>query len=116
NRSSTTLTRTPRWRSESAFADARYLLIRSRARSPGDSLPLEEPLAVHLGQGDRGDQGGPVEDLLDVALGAEQLEARGPGGQEVDRDEGAERVDPARLDRGDAQEDRGEGGEDQVAA
>src|ERR1700733_53881 len=82
----------------------------------GGPLALEEPVAVHLRDRDRRDQRRTVEDLLYVALGAEQLEARGAGRQEVDRDEGAERVDAARLDRGDPEEDRREGRQDQVAA
>jgi hypothetical protein len=66
--------------------------------------------------GDRhGDhQDAPVEDLRYPALQAEQLEAEDARFQEVDPDQGAERVEPARLEDRGAEEDRGEHGQ-QVA-
>src|SRR5579863_1338986 len=49
------LMRTPRWRSESAFADALYLPIRSQARSSGALSCLPEP--GYLGEHQRADPG-----------------------------------------------------------
>src|SRR5580693_10440382 len=50
-----------------------------------------------------------VENRRDPGLQAEQLEPEDAGLQEVDADEGADRVEPSRLDDGSPEEDRGEG-------
>src|SRR5215470_7104842 len=82
----------------------------------GGPLSLQDTIAVRLRNRNRRDQCGAVEDLLDVVRRSEQLESRRTRGQEVDRDQGAEGVDAARLDRGRPEEDRRVGREDQGAA
>src|SRR5215470_6039708 len=82
----------------------------------GGPLPLQDAVAGRLGNRDRRDQCGAVEDLLNVVRRAEQLKSRRTRGQEVDGDQGAEGVDAARLDRGRPEEDRRVGRQDQGAA
>src|SRR5262249_5520164 len=52
-----------------------------------------------------------VEDLVDPARQARELQADDPGLQEVDADQRADRVELARLDDGGAEEYGGEGGQ-----
>src|SRR5215469_3065760 len=73
--------RTPRWRSESAFADALYLLVRSHARSQPDDLR---------------NQGGTVEELADVGVRAAHAEPllRDVGGDPLEDRRGDSRREP----------------------
>src|SRR5262249_43487300 len=81
-----------------------------------DRCALEDAPSRHLRDRDRGDQRGAVEDLLDVLLGADQLKSGRAGGEEVDRHQGADWVDAARLDRRRTEENSRVGGQDQGAA
>src|SRR5919198_407638 len=60
------------------------------------------------GQGHGHQQRAPVEELLDIEGRPELLQARDPGGEEVDREEGPPGVVAAGPDRGGAQERAGE--------
>src|SRR4051812_38841347 len=80
--------------------------------TPGDSGgALHQPRRHH-----RHDQRSAVEELLDEALNAEQLQPRDPGDQEVDGDQRAPGVEAARGDAGRAEERARVRGKQEVAA
>ena len=88
-----------------------------RCASPAElGLQVAAAPAGEAREGDREDQRHAVEDLLDPAGQAEQLQPGDPGHQEVDGDERPPRVEAAGHDRRRAEEGGGEGGQQEALA
>src|SRR5216683_7217862 len=75
-------------------------------------LSAERPPAGEGRDDYRGDKRGPVEHIAGPAGVAQQLQPDDAGDEEIDRHHRADRVEPARLDNGGAEESRRQGGQE----